>query len=87
VTVAQSGATILQSPLVIEGYSDTADAAQRLATSRTRAILVRNYIQNHFQLDPSTIGSVAMENHPPPGLDRGDWNGIAIVMLDPPRHR
>ena len=81
VTVGQYGATILQNPLVIEGYSDTADAEQRLATSRTRAILVRNYLQNHFQLDPSTIGSVALENQPPPGIDRGDWNGIAIVVL------
>jgi phospholipid/cholesterol/gamma-HCH transport system substrate-binding protein len=87
VTVAQYGATILQSPLVIEGYSDTADAAQRLATSRTRAILVRNYLQNHFQLDPRTIGSVALENHPPAGLDRADWNGIAIVILNTSRHR
>jgi phospholipid/cholesterol/gamma-HCH transport system substrate-binding protein len=86
-TVGQYGARILQSPLVIEGYSDAADAAQRLATSRTRAILVRNYLQNHFQLDPSTIGSVALENHPPSGLDHGDWNGIAIVILDPSRHR
>jgi phospholipid/cholesterol/gamma-HCH transport system substrate-binding protein len=86
-TVGQYGASILQSPLVIEGYSDTADAAQRLATSRTRAILVRNYLQNHFQLEPSSIGSVALENHPPAGLDHGDWNGIAIVILDAPGHR
>jgi hypothetical protein len=71
---------------VIEGYSDTADAVQRLATSRARAILVRNYVQNHFQLDPTTIGSVALENRPPAGLDRGDWNGIAIVILSS-RHR
>jgi phospholipid/cholesterol/gamma-HCH transport system substrate-binding protein len=87
VTVAQYGATILESPLVIEGYSDTVDAAQRLATSRTRAILVRNYVQNHFQLDPSTIGSVALENRPPAGLDRGDWNGIAILILKSSRRR
>ena len=40
-----------------------------------------------WKLDPSTIGSVALENHPPGGLDRGDWNGIAIVILDPSRHR
>jgi phospholipid/cholesterol/gamma-HCH transport system substrate-binding protein len=86
-TVAQYGATILQSPLVIEGYSDAADPAQRLATSRTRAILVRNYVQNHFQLDPSNVGSVALENRPPAGLDRGAWNGIAIVIVKSFRHR
>jgi phospholipid/cholesterol/gamma-HCH transport system substrate-binding protein len=86
VAVAQYGAAILQSPVVIEGYSDTADAAQRLATSRTRAILVRNYVQSHFQLEPTTIGSVALENQPPAGLDRADWNGVAIVILSS-RHR
>lgn len=86
-TVAQYGATILQSPLVIEGYSDKVDAAQRLATSRLRAILVRNYVQNHFQLDSTTIGSVALENRPPAGLDRVSWNGIAIVILKSSRHR
>jgi phospholipid/cholesterol/gamma-HCH transport system substrate-binding protein len=87
VTVAQYGAAILQSPLVIEGYSDAPNAAQRLATSRARAILVRNYVRNQFQLDPSAIGSVALENHPPPGLDRGEWNGIAIVILKSSRRR
>jgi phospholipid/cholesterol/gamma-HCH transport system substrate-binding protein len=86
-TVAQYGAAILQSPLVIEGYSDTADAVRRLATSRARAILVRNYVQNHFQLDPTTIGSVALENRPPAGLDRADWNGVAIVIFKSSRHR
>jgi phospholipid/cholesterol/gamma-HCH transport system substrate-binding protein len=86
-TVGQYGATILESPLVIEGYSDTADTAQRLATSRLRGILVRNYLQNHFQLDPRVIGSVALENRPPTGLDRGNWNGIAIVILESSGHR
>jgi hypothetical protein len=42
---------------------------------------VRNYLQNHFQLDPSAIGSIALESQPPTGLDRGDWNGIAIVIV------
>jgi phospholipid/cholesterol/gamma-HCH transport system substrate-binding protein len=87
VAVAQYGAAILQSAVVIEGYSDTADAAQRLATSRTRAILVRNYVQSHFQLEPTTIGSVALENRPPAGVDRADWNGIAIVVVKSSHHR
>jgi phospholipid/cholesterol/gamma-HCH transport system substrate-binding protein len=86
VTVGQYGESIFQSPLVIEGYSDTTDEGQRLATSRARALLVRHYLQNHFQLEPSSIGSVALENQPPLGLDRRDWNGVAIVILSPP-HR
>jgi hypothetical protein len=74
-------------PGCYRGYSDTADAAQRLATSRARAILVRDYVQNHFQLDPTTIGSVALKNRPLAGLDRNDWNGIAIVILRSSRYR
>lgn len=85
VTVGHYGSSMIQSPLVVEGYSDTTDTAQRLATSRIRAILVRNYLQNHFQLNPSNIGSVALENQPPTGLDRIDWNGVAIVILDASR--
>ena len=87
VTIAQYGATVLQSPLVIEGYSDTPDAAQRLAMSHARATLVRNYVRNHFQIDSSSIGSVALENRPPAGIAHDDWNGIAIVILNSPRHR
>jgi phospholipid/cholesterol/gamma-HCH transport system substrate-binding protein len=86
-TVAQYGARILQSPLVIEGYSDSAEAAERLATSRTRSIFVRNYVRSHFQLEAAMIGSVALENRPPAGLDRASWNGIAIVILGSSRHR
>jgi hypothetical protein len=78
---------------VVEGLCSTrqpltaADAAERLATSRARSILVRNYIQNHFQLDPTAIGAVALENRPPAGLDRPYWNGIAIVILTSYRRR
>jgi hypothetical protein len=43
--------------------------------------------QPHFQLEPTTIGSVALENRPPVGFDRVDWNGIAIVILKSSRHR
>ena len=29
----------------------------------------------------------ALENKPPAGLDRGNWNGIAIVILESSSHR
>jgi phospholipid/cholesterol/gamma-HCH transport system substrate-binding protein len=67
---------------VIEGYSDGADAGEQLARSRARAILVRNYLQNHFQLDASHLGVVAMKNSPPSGMDHPVWDGICVVIVE-----
>jgi len=68
---------------VIEGYSDNSDAAEQLARSESRAILVRAYLQNHFHLNPGNIGAVALRNSPFPNLDRSRWDGVCIVVLKP----
>jgi phospholipid/cholesterol/gamma-HCH transport system substrate-binding protein len=79
--VSQFGGTIFESPIVVEGYSESADGAERLSISRARSIVARNYIQSHFNLDPKNVGAVALENRPPDGLDHAAWNGIAIVLV------
>ena len=81
-TIARYGDSIAASPIVIEGYSDGADAGEQLARSRARAILVRNYLQNHFQLDASHLGVVAMKNSPPSGMDHPVWDGICVVIVE-----
>ncbi len=83
--VAQYGDYIVESPIVIEGYWNGAGSADQLARSRNRAILVRRYLQNHFQLDASHLGIVAMKNLPPGGLDHASWDGICIVIVTPKR--
>jgi hypothetical protein len=45
------------------------------------SILVRNYVQARFQLDPNNVGAAALENRPPNGVDRSVWSGVAIVRL------
>jgi phospholipid/cholesterol/gamma-HCH transport system substrate-binding protein len=75
------GERILDSPVIVEGYSDSDEVNDRLAASRHRAILVRNYLQSHFRLDASSVGTVALENHPPAGSSHTSWNGVAIVLL------
>jgi len=79
-TLSQYGDVILESPIIVEGYSDTDSLANRIATSRERSILVRTYILNYFQLNPVNLGSVALESRPPVGLDHQSWNGVAIVI-------
>jgi phospholipid/cholesterol/gamma-HCH transport system substrate-binding protein len=79
--LARYGDSIVESPIVVEGYWGGSSPADQILLSRNRATLVRHYLQNHFQLDPGHLGAVALKNHPPDGLDRLNWDGICIVLL------
>jgi len=72
---------ILDSPVVVEGYSDADEVNDRLAASRHRAVHVRNYLQGRFKLDTSRVGTVALENRPPDGSSHTNWNGVVIVLV------
>ena len=80
-TLTESGDAIFESPIVIEGYCNGVGPADQLRLSRSRAILVRQYLQSRFQLDTSNLGVVAMKNSPPSGVERKTWDGICIVVL------
>jgi phospholipid/cholesterol/gamma-HCH transport system substrate-binding protein len=81
------GESVFDRPIVIEGYSNGADPANdptdALSSSRHRAILVRLYLQNRFQLYPSNLGIVALQSSPPGGLVHSEWDGICLVFLRP----
>jgi phospholipid/cholesterol/gamma-HCH transport system substrate-binding protein len=79
--LAQHGDSIFESPIVVEGYRGGDNPADQLIVSHNRAILVRLYLQNHFQLDPGHLGAVAMKDLPPSGLDHSSWDGICILVL------
>jgi phospholipid/cholesterol/gamma-HCH transport system substrate-binding protein len=78
--LANYGERILQTPIVVEGYSDSDNVGDRVALSRLRATLVRNYLESHFHLDSGKVGAVALANRPPDGSDRATWNGVVIVL-------
>jgi phospholipid/cholesterol/gamma-HCH transport system substrate-binding protein len=80
-TLAQYGDSIVASPIIVEGYRGGHDAADQLIVSRSRAILVRRYIQYHFQLDSGHLGAVPLKNVPPNGVGHSGWDGICIVVL------
>jgi phospholipid/cholesterol/gamma-HCH transport system substrate-binding protein len=82
-TLSQYGDAIVESPIIVEGYSDGGTLADRLAISRDRSILVRTYILNHFHSNADNLGSIAMEDRPPSGLDHSTWDGVAVVVLKP----
>jgi phospholipid/cholesterol/gamma-HCH transport system substrate-binding protein len=79
--LTESGDSIFESPIVIEGYCNGTRPGEQLRLSRIRAALVRQYLQSHFLLDSSNLGIVAMKNSPPSGMERKTWDGICIVVL------
>jgi phospholipid/cholesterol/gamma-HCH transport system substrate-binding protein len=79
--VAKYGDSVVDDPIVIEGYSDAVDLADQIASSRDRAILVREYLHRHFQLDRNDLGIVSMGNSPPNGVGHSRWDGICVVFL------
>jgi phospholipid/cholesterol/gamma-HCH transport system substrate-binding protein len=79
--IAHHGDSLPNDPIVVEGYSDSADPANQLASSRNRAILVREYLQRHFQIERSDLGIVSMRNSPPNGVGHSHWDGICMVFL------
>jgi len=79
--LTKNGDPIVESPVVIEGYWNGDVPADQLRFSRSRATLVRQYLQARFQLDPRNLGVVPLKNSPPKGIDRTTWDGICIVVL------
>ncbi len=79
--IGQHGDSLLNDPIVVEGYSDGAGPADQLSVSRKRAILVREYLQRQFQLDQSDLGIVSMRHSPPNGVGHSHWDGICVVFL------
>jgi len=81
--LAQLGDAVVGNPLVIEGYSGAGAPGAQLAVSRTRTILVRQYLHTRFQLDLQSVGIVPLRNEPPPGVQKTTWDGVSIVLLSP----
>jgi phospholipid/cholesterol/gamma-HCH transport system substrate-binding protein len=76
------GDSIFDSPIVIEGYRESDNPGEQLERSRSRAILVRQYIQRHFQIDESHLGIVPMKQAAPNGAAHATWDGICIVVVN-----
>lgn len=79
--VAQLGDRVTGGAIVVEGYAISGAPGDQLALSRSRAILVRNYLHTRFQLDTQSIGTVPLRGVPPPATHKDSWNGVCLVLL------
>ena len=69
-TLTQYGDSIIESPVIVEGYSNDGDLVSRMAISRYRSLLVRSYLVKGFQLVPGNVDSVALARSDP----QGSWS-------------
>ena len=79
--LTQHGESFAESAIVIEGYANGGVPADELRLSRSRAMAVRQYVQQRFELDPKNLGVVPMKSAPPKELGRATWDGVCIVVL------
>jgi phospholipid/cholesterol/gamma-HCH transport system substrate-binding protein len=79
--VTSHGDAFLDRPIMIEGYAAATGSSDQSTKSRLRALVVRRYLDDHFQLDASHLGIVAMKDTPPAGLEHTSWDGICLVIL------
>lgn len=79
--IAGLGESIVNRPIVIEGYSNRENSGDRVAYSQTRAILVRQYLRDRFQLQTSDLDVIALGSEPPEGVQHSQWDGVSLVVL------
>jgi phospholipid/cholesterol/gamma-HCH transport system substrate-binding protein len=79
--LTQHGDSFAGEPIIIEGYANVGIPADQLRLSRNRAMAVRQYVQERFEIDPKNVGVVPMKSAPPKELGRASWDGICIVVL------
>jgi phospholipid/cholesterol/gamma-HCH transport system substrate-binding protein len=80
-SVARLGDAAVSETLIVEGYAASSEPGVQLAESRARAIVVRQYLQTRFYLDPQNLGTVSLRVTPPPRANKTSWDGVCIVML------
>jgi phospholipid/cholesterol/gamma-HCH transport system substrate-binding protein len=81
--LALYGESVVERPIVVEGYSEADGAANQLALSRGRAVVARQYLLSHFGLNSANLGAVPLMSLPPSGFGHPTWDGISIVVLQP----
>lgn len=79
--LSQYGDSMLDDPMVVEGYASGGSISLNVDHSRERAVAVRNYICEHFHLATLGIGAVALDDRPPHAAGRTAWDGVSIVLL------
>jgi phospholipid/cholesterol/gamma-HCH transport system substrate-binding protein len=73
--------SIVDEPIVVEGYSDHVSPENQISLSRARSLQVAQYLEKHFHLRSTDIGVMPLNATPPSKSGKVSWNGACIVFL------
>ena len=73
--------SVMDQPIIIEGYSNHASAADEMATSRSRSLLIAHYLEKRFHLSTRNIGLMPLSGTAPSSSGKDSWDGACIVLL------
>jgi phospholipid/cholesterol/gamma-HCH transport system substrate-binding protein len=73
--------SVMGQPIIVEGYSNQAPAANEMVTSRSRSLIVARYLEKHFHLSTNKIGVIALNATAPPSSGKDSWDGACIVLV------
>lgn len=72
---------LVDSILMVEGYSDEGSLASQFVVSRARAALVRDYLIDRFNLDPGAVGLMPLGADATGSPQGAKWSGIALAVF------
>jgi len=73
--------SVIDQPIIVEGYSDQASAANDMVMSRSRSLIVARYLEKRFHLSDKNIGVMPLNATPPPSSGKNSWDGACIVLV------
>jgi phospholipid/cholesterol/gamma-HCH transport system substrate-binding protein len=72
--------SVIDQPIIVEGYSNQASAASEMVISRSRSLTVAHYLEKRFHLSDENIGVMPLNAAPPPSSGKRSWDGACIVL-------
>jgi phospholipid/cholesterol/gamma-HCH transport system substrate-binding protein len=73
--------SVMHQPIIVEGYSDHASAADEMAISRSRSLIIAHYLRKRFHLSARNIGLMPLNATAPPSSGKDSWDGACIVLF------
>ena len=73
--------SVIDEPIVVEGYSNHASAANEIVRSRSRSLMVARYLEKRFHLSDKNIGVMPLNDTAPPASGKESWDGACIVLV------
>src|SRR5271163_990971 len=67
--------SVIGQQIIVEGYSNQPSAADEIATSRSRSLIVAHYLEKRFHLSAKNIGLMPLNATAPPPSGKDSWNG------------